>query len=97
MSNGTDISDLEYHFSCVNLSNSYSSVNITRINYVVCMHESKSICGLYFQLFVESVRLFEATGTSSTVHTVALLRVNIMTSLASWLDRSSAAWLCSFA
>jgi len=35
--------------------------------------------------------------TSSTVHTAALLRVNLITSQAFWLDRSSAAWLRSFA
>ena len=33
----------------------------------------------------------------STVHTAALLRVNLMMSQAFWLHRSSAAWLDSFA
>ena len=40
------LSDLECHFSCLNLSNSYSSMNMTRINYIVCIHEWESICGL---------------------------------------------------
>jgi len=43
--------------------------------------------------FLESIK----RATSSTVHTAALLLVNLMTSKASWVDRSSAAWLSSFA
>jgi len=30
----------------LNLSNCYSSMNMTGVNYVVCIHEWESICGL---------------------------------------------------
>jgi len=41
------LSDLECHLLFLNLSNSYSFINeYDTINYVVCIHEWESICGL---------------------------------------------------
>jgi len=37
---------LNVTLAVLNLSNSYSSMNMTRIIYVVCIHEWESICGL---------------------------------------------------
>ena len=35
------LSDLECHWLFLNFSNSYSSMNMTHINYVMCIHEWK--------------------------------------------------------
>jgi len=45
------LSDLECH----------SSMDMTCVNYVVCIHEWASICGLYSQLFSKNERLFKVT------------------------------------
>ena len=53
----------------LNFSNSYSSMNMTRITYDMCIHAWESIYGLQSQLFSKNDRLFEVRcPTASHVH-----------------------------